>query len=228
MTECPDCGGEFQGKNGLLAHYGQVHGGSPLEKPTFKCDYCGKVNERTQSQMKDLNFCDWECKCAWQSECKPTEEHNWYSGGPVTVECSECGDPIEKKPSMAERAENYFCSSECESEWKTGRHLGVNKDRSEIRHSETYYGPNWEEQRRKRLEHDGYECVVCSISNEEHKIRYGTSLHVHHIQPKEAFRISESRVDYSAANRMENLISLCQACHKRWEGVPLRPEVNHE
>lgn len=87
-----------------------------------------------------------------------------------------------------------------------------------------YYGPNWEEQRRKRLEKDGYECVVCSLSNEQHKEIRGTALHVHHIQRKESFRKGNGELDYERANRIENLITLCYKCHNRWEGIPLRPD----
>lgn len=87
-----------------------------------------------------------------------------------------------------------------------------------------YYGPDWNQQRQKRRERDDNKCVVCGLSNGEHKERTGKSLHVHHIQRKESFRDEEGEIDFERANRMENLITLCETCHNRWEGIPLRPQ----
>jgi 5-methylcytosine-specific restriction endonuclease McrA len=89
-----------------------------------------------------------------------------------------------------------------------------------------WYGPNWQEKRAKRVERDGHQCVVCKMSNEEHKEEYGRALNVHHIQPLSSFREEDERVDYDRANRLENLITLCCKCHGRWEGIPLRPQVD--
>lgn len=88
-----------------------------------------------------------------------------------------------------------------------------------------YYGPNWLKQRETRLERDGYQCVVCKISNEEHNARYDKGLAVHHIRPFRTFR-EDGMVDYDAANRLENLVTLCVSCHRRWEGIPLRPQTD--
>jgi 5-methylcytosine-specific restriction endonuclease McrA len=62
------------------------------------------------------------------------------------------------------------------------------------------------------------------MSNEEHKEVYGKALHVHHIERKESFRDKNGELDYERANRVENLITLCNKCHGRWEGIPLRPQ----
>lgn len=69
-----------------------------------------------------------------------------------------------------------------------------------------YYGPNWTEQARKTRQRDG-ECMICSITNEEHQEQVGEVLSVHHI---ERFADFDS---YKEANRLENLISLCRDCH---------------
>jgi 5-methylcytosine-specific restriction endonuclease McrA len=49
--------------------------------------------------------------------------------------------------------------------------------------------------------------------------QFGAKLDVHHIKPAQAFD------DPTARNAMENLVTLCRSCHKKWEGIPLRPEV---
>lgn len=73
-----------------------------------------------------------------------------------------------------------------------------------------YYGPNWENQRRLTRHRDGYSCQLCSIKEAE----YGKQLDVHH---KIAFRkfgyIPGENDNYLEANKLSNLISLCNKCH---------------
>jgi 5-methylcytosine-specific restriction endonuclease McrA len=194
-------------------------------KIAVECDYCGSEFRKYPSvaEQSEMNFCDRDCHSSWQSECRPKEEHNWYNGGPEIVECSQCGESIERKPSMAKKRKNHFCSDACSRQWKSENRVGPNHPNWQG-YSEGYYGKNWPEQRQKRLEKDGYECVVCGISQEEHKSRHGRGLDVHHIQPIEDFR-GENTLDWETANRIENLLSLCIPCHKKWEGLPVGPEV---
>lgn len=129
---------------------------------------------------------------------------------------------------LKEIAEKYDVSHRTVSGWFNRRDIDVRVYTGEesARWSgghEQYYGPNWPEQRQKRLERDDYQCVVCGLSNEEHKQRNGSGLHVHHIQPLSSYK-SDGEVDYKRANRVENLISLCQICHNKWEGIPVRPQ----
>jgi len=57
--------------------------------------------------------------------------------------------------------------------------------------------------REKIFKRDDYKCQNCFMTDEEHIVINGTSLHVHHI-------------DYNKFNNDENnLISLCSQCHKR-------------
>jgi DEAD/DEAH box helicase domain-containing protein len=69
------------------------------------------------------------------------------------------------------------------------------------------YGPNWEIKRDAARQRDGYECQHCG------KPEAGRSHDVHHKIP---FRAFES---YMQANHLENLITLCPACHHRAEAV---------
>nr|WP_290665128.1 DEAD/DEAH box helicase [Ardenticatena sp.] len=79
------------------------------------------------------------------------------------------------------------------------------------------YGPNWETQRRKARERDGFRCQVCGISERE----LGRELDVHHKRPFREFGYDPTdpaRANrYLEANALENLISLCPACHRRVE-----------
>jgi DEAD/DEAH box helicase domain-containing protein len=67
------------------------------------------------------------------------------------------------------------------------------------------YGPNWEQIRKKILQRDGSRCQVCGVSGTKQP------LHVHHIQPFRSFP------DKETANQLQNLITLCPACHRQAE-----------
>jgi predicted HNH restriction endonuclease len=84
---------------------------------------------------------------------------------------------------------------------------------------EKYYGANWERKRTEALERDGFACLVCGVCTEEHRKRYNRGLDVHHVRPIRTFDEPED------ANTLDNLVTLCDRCHKRWEGIPLRPEI---
>ncbi|MCD6289974.1 MAG: DEAD/DEAH box helicase [Anaerolineae bacterium] len=82
------------------------------------------------------------------------------------------------------------------------------------------YGPDWERQRRRARERDGFRCVRCGAPESP-----GRQHDVHHIRPLRAFilearqrgeDIAEAR---RKANRLENLITLCPRCHRQVERV---------
>ncbi|MCA9949351.1 MAG: DEAD/DEAH box helicase [Anaerolineales bacterium] len=71
------------------------------------------------------------------------------------------------------------------------------------------YGPNWQTQRQRVLERDGQRCRTCGAEG---------LLHVHHIRPfREYNYIRGQNENYLAANKIENLVTLCPGCHRRAE-----------
>lgn len=86
-----------------------------------------------------------------------------------------------------------------------------------------YYGPDWPEQRRARLEHDGYQCISCSVDDEAYREKTGHGLDVHHVIRFGSFAPFESDEDYAEANRLENLRTFCRPCHRKWENLPIAP-----
>jgi len=75
------------------------------------------------------------------------------------------------------------------------------------------YGPNWSAQRDAARARDGYRCRHCGASERE-----GRRHDVHHITPFRTFGYVRGVNDlYKLANQLENLISLCPACHRRVE-----------
>lgn len=89
---------------------------------------------------------------------------------------------------------------------------------------DTYYGPNWDEQREKRLKHDNFRCIVCGMTRKTHDDEYGCDFHVHHVQRKGNFVRPDGTFDYDRANRVENLRTLCCEHHTKWEGIPVAPQ----
>ena len=69
------------------------------------------------------------------------------------------------------------------------------------------YGPNWDQQRKLARQRDQYTCQLCGMPEK------GSNHHVHHKIPFRQF------TSYEQANRLENLITLCPACHQKAENV---------
>ena len=70
-----------------------------------------------------------------------------------------------------------------------------------------YYGPNWKSQRQAALARDEYRCRFCGALEGEHP---------HHVHHKTPFKAFPSPLE---ANRLDNLITLCPACHRRAESA---------
>lgn len=68
----------------------------------------------------------------------------------------------------------------------------------------SYYGPNWQSQRRKILERDNHICQRCGAPEN------GREHDIHHIIPFRKFGLE----NYKEANKLNNLETLCIHCHK--------------
>lgn len=85
---------------------------------------------------------------------------------------------------------------------------------------ERYYGPNWTEMKRRAKSREDYQCLICSMTNEEHHEQYNEELHVHHIKKFKRFG------SYKEANKIENLATVCKSCHYDVEKyTPLFPVI---
>lgn len=76
------------------------------------------------------------------------------------------------------------------------------------------YGPNWEQQRGLARARDRYACRQCGRTEAE----VGRQHDVHHQRPFRTFGYIPGVNDhYLAANQLDNLLTLCAACHQRVE-----------
>lgn len=70
----------------------------------------------------------------------------------------------------------------------------------QLKYQENYYNKkNFGGNRKKVLQRDDYKCVKCSLSDKEHRDKYGKSIYVVHLQ---------STSDHS----MSNMATMCQSC----------------
>ncbi len=75
------------------------------------------------------------------------------------------------------------------------------------------YGPNWSEQRARARARAGHRCQVCGVPEPP-----GQEHDVHHRIPFRAFGyVPGLNQAYLEANRLENLMLVCRACHRRLE-----------
>lgn len=167
----------------------------------LQCDYCGTDFKRYEATIRDdqtNHFCSYECK------------GNWYIENRPEAECTHCGERIARIQYDIESAGRHFCSRECLREWQQETATYDWK-------STPNYGPLWKERRVEILERDDWICQGCGRGEEE----LGYTPRVHHIRPFSKF--DEDEIE--AAHDYSNLVALCEPCHSRWEGIPLRPEL---
>jgi DEAD/DEAH box helicase domain-containing protein len=80
------------------------------------------------------------------------------------------------------------------------------------------YGPNWTEQRRLALARDENRCRNCGARGDEMTATGRAGLHVHHLRPFRDFGyLPGENHHYRLANALDNLVSLCAACHRQAE-----------
>jgi len=132
----------------------------------------------------------------------------------VELTCPQCDGTFSVPPSQA--AGRTYCSRQCQNRWRSENLVGE-KHWGWKGGGELYYGENWEETRSDVLDRDDRQCQSCGLSDQQHRERSGESLHIHHVQPLRSFEGTKR------ANRLDNLVALCRVCHRRWEGVPVRP-----
>ena len=171
------------------------------------CNFCKDVfyrkNYKTSSKSKSV-YCSLDCLHKSQAKLD------------VECECGYCGKIMFKKPRDLKRNDgqgykkNVYCNMEC-----MGAHYSESKMFSG-ENSSTWlggdiseYGRNWQHQRKKALKRDGYVCQDCGIHNDDFILKMGQGLSIHHIKPFRDFG-----EDWETANHIDNLISVCESCHR--------------
>lgn len=165
------------------------------------CKQCGVS---FPDRRNDDKFCCMACYALWQTG-RPRPDKNRK----VTVPCWTCGTLIARMPSAL--AAHNFCGRECYRTWRLSGVFSKENNPTWRGGNADYRGPNWQQQRKKALERDGYACVTCGRQDQ---------LTVNHKMP---FRLFASYID---ANQLTNLETLCRGCHSKadnrfWLAYPL-------
>jgi len=71
------------------------------------------------------------------------------------------------------------------------------------------YGPSWNKQRNEAMKRDHHCCRLCERTVKE------TLIDVHHITPVRFWKVEQ---EHEIMNQLNNLISLCRSCHRKYEG----------
>lgn len=80
------------------------------------------------------------------------------------------------------------------------------------------YGPEWPAIRNAVRARDGHRCQVCGVAESGPRQHPGRREHdVHHKIPFRQFRDETGRIQRERANKMDNLVTLCPACHRQAE-----------
>lgn len=211
-----DCKHEWQADNVVGKNHHQYN------RVTVECDWCGTQMEIKPyfTRNRENNFCNEECFGAWCSENRVGENHPRWKGGRVEQTCENCGENYLIRRAKADTSR--FCSYRCMGDaWKEEM---VGSDNPNWRRGTIpYYGPNWEEQRKARLEKDEFACVICGMDQKTHYEKYGQDLAMHHVTPRREF-VTDGEFDAERANAISNLRTMCVEHHAAWEGVPVAPE----
>lgn len=115
---------------------------------------------------------------------------------PQEFVCHHCKIVFYRKVKPSRKPPKY-CSKKCYH----ARTRGSNHHCWNGGHSRSY-GPHWAIERAAALNRDKHICQDCGSDDKR--------LDVHHIVPRREFNN-----DWSAANKLSNLITLCSSCHAR-------------
>lgn len=187
---------------------------------------CEETREVAPSRVERSRFCSQKCQNKWfrESGAYSGKNNPSWDGGPVEIVCGRNGCEETREVSPAQLERSRFCSKKCQNKWMCETDENVGENHHQYKGGGPWsYGPNWEGQREKARKRDGYTCQSCGISEDDHS----RELSVHHIKPIRWFRDKFDGPEwYEKGNDLDNVITLCDSCHPKWEQMaPLRPDT---
>lgn len=193
---------------------------------TKKCEWCN-CNFDINYKTKNKKFCSPECRheaiiakripqtckrCGVEIEwrrykvkyCENCREiiRSESQINRIETVCGFCGSKLFVIPSVFHENLYNYCNTECMAQHYAMIYAGENSPT--WTGGKRHYQGSWLSARYKARVRDGFKCSLCGVTEEE----YGKEMSVHHIKKYKEFS------DKYEANRLENLICLCEACHR--------------
>lgn len=193
---CPDCRVEYrkENKKPQLSKKDEWDTSKPGKGKAEgrPCPVCEEIFYPHKANLKRGlgKFCS--PKCAHKKQVKPA----------LRRICQQCGEAFNANKGEAKRGGAKFCKPQCWYEYNTGENNPLWQE-----HYTSYRGRDWREIRELILFRDEYKCVHCGKSNEQEESELNRSLSIHH---KDPYRHTQN-------NSMDNLESVCAACHMKLE-----------
>lgn len=178
------------------------------------CNRCGEKFKITPSRFKNAEkfYCSKRCESNYRREnAQSGEDHRNYDR--IDTECSFCGESIEVIPWEYENYDNNFCSNECKYDWKSKNIRGENHSNYKDGSAPSKYPREFYKIRDEIISKYDEKCVVCGMTQKEHRKKYNKGICVHHIDG-----------DVSN-NDKSNLTVLCQPCNSKVEHLDHRPDI---
>lgn len=131
------------------------------------------------------------------------EDNPRWKGGKHVYTCCNCGKAFDRHEGNIKKPDFITCSFECKYAELSKRFRGE-KSACWKGGKRSYRGFDWKDVVELIRERDRYTCQRCGMTTEECNTIYGGNLQVHHKIP---YRLTKD-------NSPENLITLCNRCHK--------------
>lgn len=168
------------------------------QKIIKNCIFCNKLYS---AKTENSKFCSQSCRAKMNMKLN---DEKLYGNSRHNIPCLNCG--INMIITDGNLDTMNFCSAECmgnyysEFELFSGENSGT-WGGGKIENK----GKNWGHQRNKARKRDNYTCQKCGIEEKE----LNKELSVHHIIPFVVF------TNYKKANSLDNLICVCEDCHRK-------------
>ena len=159
------------------------------------CSECGCQFQR-KAYMAEWSqergpFCSFQCYGGWQSKnCSGANNPFHNPDAHQTLTCTHCETDFHR-PKYVRSGESPFCSRDCFQSYAAENYT---------QQMPVSYGKSWIARRKQAIERDGRKCQYCQSE---------TDLVVHHIREYRTFG------DVRDAHELDNLVTLCRACHRR-------------
>jgi len=171
----------------------------------LECEICGESYEIIEFEADTSTCCSKECRIEKTRQITGNGRYNYKT---KEYACVECGDTVQRSPSMVYSEDRVFCGDKC---------FDIHRRNGYVQ----YYGRNWNRQREKAIIRDQCRCQVCGKTAAD----LYREPDVHHLKPLQWFKENYDEPEWwERGNHLNNLVTFFPPCHREWEGIPVRPQ----